>query len=181
MIEIPLSQGKVSLIDDDDADRVQDYKWTLFFNPRNGKRYAKRGIQCKGKKQQTIYLHRFLMDAPAHLHVDHINGDGLDNRRTNLRLVTPSQNQYNMKRQADTATGFKGVQFDKRKKRYYARITSCGKTYALGGHSTAEAAAHAYDAKAVELFGEFALLNFPHIAAAVAAHIQLAADKQAAH
>jgi hypothetical protein len=84
-----------------------------------------------------------------------------------------------MKAKANTITGFKGVQFDKRKSRYYARITAYGKTYGLGGYSTAEAAARAYDAKAIELFGEFALLNFPHVAAAVSAHLQLAAERAA--
>ena len=90
--------------------------------------------------------------------VDHINQDPLDNRRQNLRLATRSQNAANLGPYANNTSGYKGVDFNRGKWR--ARITQDGVRYFLGTFDTAEDAARAYDQKALELFGEFASLNF---------------------
>lgn len=100
--------------------------------------YAK--VYAHGKQ---YYLHRFLLEAPRHMQVDHINGDGLDNRRTNLRLVTPSQNQWNRGKKQSSRTGYKGVTRGSNG-RFLARIMHQNKQTHLGTFKTVEAASFAY-------------------------------------
>lgn len=153
MREIPLTRGKVALVDDADYEHVSRFKWTALFNPDNGKWYARR---VSGGR--TLYLHRFLMSAAKGVHVDHKNGDGLDCRRGNLRFADNSQNHQNMRRLSTNTSGYKGVH--PRGRRWVATITLKKKSYWCGTYDTAEDAARAYDEKALELFGEFALPNF---------------------
>jgi len=96
MREIPLTQGKVALVDDEDYAELMKYKWYAHKRP-NGCWYAVRKVPRKGGGQKMIYMHRALMAGDSPLEVDHINGDGLDNRRANLRLTTTSGNQRNQK------------------------------------------------------------------------------------
>lgn len=105
-----------------------------------------------------MYLHRLIMGEPEGLEVDHRNGDGLDNRRQNLRVATHAQNLANQRLSAANTSGFKGVSFDRTRpnKPWAAYIKHGGRKLFLGRHETREAAAAAYDAKARELFGEFA-------------------------
>lgn len=159
MIEIPLSQGKVALIDDADYEKVSHHKWSVSFCKTGQKWYARRTIR-RDKKQHTIYLHRFILDAPPHLQVDHINGNGLDNRRANLRLVTVTQNRQ-CGRSRPNKTRLKGVCFYKSRQTYQARIVVNGKKICLGYYKTPLEAALAYDAAAIKPHGEYARLNFP--------------------
>jgi hypothetical protein len=101
------------------------------------------------------------MDAPDGVQVDHINRNTLDNRRSNLRLCTASQNRYNQKPRKDSVTGFKGVSFhpDKKVKQWQAKIIVEGRKISLKYHATAEEAALAYNRAAVIHHGEFARLN----------------------
>jgi hypothetical protein len=103
------------------------------------------------------------MDAPADLEVDHINHNGLDNRRSNLRLATPSQNNANQRPRQDArlTSKYKGVYYDKSRGRWAATIHVDGRTRGLGRYDTEDAAAAAYDHAAAEVWGEFALLNQP--------------------
>lgn len=160
-VEVPLSQGRVALIDAEDAERVNQFKWTAHVKKNRKKQsfYARRSIWGK-EKQVTIWLHRFIMNAPKDLQVDHINGNGLDNRKINLRLATNSQNHCNIPRE-NNWTGFRGVGRHRGSSKFYARIKKNGKQNDLGVFETAEEAAHAYDKKAVEIHGDFATLNFP--------------------
>ncbi len=155
-IEIPLTQGKTALIDIEDFDLISQWKWRLVSGRGNRTNYAKRTLSVKGKKK-VVLMHRFILNAPKGIQVDHINGNGLDNRKSNLRLATASQNSIN--RISKNRTGYRGVKSAKGK--YTARITCKGKVYFLGIFSSAEAAAQAYDKKAIELHGDFAVLNFP--------------------
>lgn len=152
---VPLSQGKVAIIDADDAEKVLAFKWTAM-ESYPGLWYAYRKDDRK-----SILLHRFIMGAPDEVGVDHWNGDGLDNRRENLRLATESQNGANRGLQSNNSSGFKGVVFHRRCGRWQARIKVQGKTISLRYHDTPEKAAHAYDKAARKFFGEFAYLNFP--------------------
>jgi hypothetical protein len=158
-IEIPLSMGKVALIDASDFDRVSRHKWCVIrLDGRARPRYY--AITSEpGNNKHKIYLHRFLMDAPSGMVVDHANGDTLDNRRSNLRVCTYSQNACNQVNRRDAVTGFRGVHIHGN--RFRASITVHGQPTRLGSYQTAEEAARAYDEAAIRLHGEFATLNFP--------------------
>jgi len=101
-------------------------------------------------------MHKFLMQTPKGMHTDHINGNGLDNRRSNLRVCTPSQNKMNSKTYRTNKSGFKGVSFYKRDRNWSAQITMNFKKVHLGYFSTPGLAHVAYCNAALKLHGEFA-------------------------
>lgn len=131
-------------------------RWTWRLNSEG---YAARSQTLDGKKR-TIYMHRALLDPPSGLVVDHINHDPLDNRRANLRLATPSQNNANSARR-ENRTGYRGVYPHRQSGRYVAQISVAGRIKSLGLHDTPEAAALAYDRAATQTRIAFARLNFP--------------------
>lgn len=114
-------------------------------------------VICLGSRRSEQFLHRYLM--PTAAYVDHINGNSCDNRRSNLRECTLTQNQGNRKNQINNTSGYKGVSFSKQAKGWKARVNYAKKEYYCGVWSTKELAAEAYNRKASELFGEFAKLN----------------------
>lgn len=154
VISIPLSQGKLAVIDAEDFEKVRDFKW--FAHRRRSLWYARR--QSKG---QTIHMHRVILSASSGVQVDHIDGNGLNNRRNNLRLCSRAENlrAFQHKRR-NTTSKFRGVTFCKRDSVWEAGIERQGKKLYLGRFRIEEDAAHAYDKKARELFGEFASPNF---------------------
>lgn len=115
--------------------------------------YAIRTIRVDGK-QKTQFLHRFLLD-PGDLEIDHRNGDGLDNRRDNLRIATRAENSRNTGVRRDNSSGFKGVSFHKQCRKWTAQIKLDGKLHRLGLHATPELAHAAYCRAAAELHGQF--------------------------
>jgi hypothetical protein len=182
---------KVTIVDDEDYDKVVEaarrYNGDGSLKKGTGKWY----YVCKGQSSFNEYavsgdrrsaIHRLVMDAPKGMDVDHINGNGLDNRKENLRICTRAQNMMNQKLKSHSASGYKGVQYTPTQRYKYTSkktgITTV-KEYKVknpyrayvgdgkGGHiscgrwATAEEAARARDKKALELHGEFALLNFP--------------------
>ena len=157
--EIELTQGRVARVDDEDFDWLNQWKWCLSKLYNGKKQYATRG-KCGGSKTKTLLMHRLIINAKKDEHVDHRNGDGLDNRRSNLRICTMSQNQANRGPTKANTSGFKGVSPDRRG-RWRARVKVNGKQKALGSFATPEEAAIAYDREARAVFGEFARLNFP--------------------
>lgn len=152
-IEIHLSNGGSTFVSDQDAD-VSTYSWSGFqVNP--GKIYASRRVNGR-----TIYLHRELLKPPVGLYVDHINGDGLDNRRENLRLATGSQNAVNRK-PTKALSGYRGVHRNPRNPKWSACLMVAGRNIRRGSFDDPAEAARLYDKLAVHYFGEFAVLNFP--------------------
>jgi hypothetical protein len=153
-IEIPLTQGRTSKIDRSDLNAVAHYNWCS--SSHTGKKYAVSRIDGKVR-----YLHRFLFGFPARVHVDHINGDTLDNRRENLRLCSHSQNLRNRGKTIANKSGFKGVSMsnDKRKRKWSAEIRANGRRLRLGRFLTAAEAAMAYNEAAKIVHGSFAQLN----------------------
>lgn len=161
MKEIKLTKGEVALIDDCDYDLISRYKWQLL---NHGKRkYAYTTYSVKNRTQH-IYMHRLIMDTPKGMEVDHINFNGLDNRRANLRNCSKSQNHFNF-RKAKSTSIYKGVTLVPSTGKWHARIKINQKTIHLGTYVEEVDAAKVYDKAAIELAGEYAILNFPLVKA----------------
>jgi hypothetical protein len=163
VVSIPLTRGLFTLVDAEDYEclPILREKWCVLRQPRSSGRvslYAIRnGKVVNGKKGTMLRMHRVIVDAPAGMDVDHISRDTLDNRRSNLRVCEHFQNTRN--RVKLNTSLYKGVH--PHQKRWRARITVNGKTLHIGCFTDQAEAALAYDQKARDLFGEFALLNFP--------------------
>lgn len=126
----------------------------------NGKIYAKRNrLISDGPGASVILMHRVIAGAPAGAEIDHVNGDGTDNRRQNLRVATHRQNMQNTSLRSDNTSGLKGAFWDKSTNRWMAAIGHDGRFINLGRYNTAEEAHEAYAAAARRLFGEFARLT----------------------
>lgn len=155
---VPLTGGAIALVEKADLETVLAAgPW--FISKCGEKYYARRWV--KGESRQES-LHTFLTGWP---YVDHRNGLGLDNRRENLRPATPSENTINQAAPRTNTSGYKGVNLF-RNGRWRATIGHQRKQIHLGYFDTAEEAAHAYDAAALELYGQFARPNFPQDGAA---------------
>lgn len=154
MNEIQLTQGKTALVSDEDYELVNQYKWHAN-NMGGGIYYA---FRRDGKTM--LSMHRDLTNAPNGMEVDHINGNGLDNRRENLRICTHAQNRYNNKLRIDSTSGYKGVFWSKDSKKWQAQIQVDRKKIHLGFFSDPIDAARAYDNAAKEHHGEFCRTNF---------------------
>ena len=154
MKQIELTQGKFALVDDDDFDELNQYNWCF----HNG--YAVRGVAISQGKQKTQLMHRLITNCPDDMEVDHINHDKLDNRKSNLRVCSSSENSHNQKMQTKVKSSrFKGVYFNKNANKWQAQIKLDDKNKYLGLFTNEIDAAIAYNVAAIELFGEFALLN----------------------
>lgn len=157
--EIPLTQGRVTLVDDEDYERLSQFKW--YCHVRMGKPYASRTIH-EGSKSHVESMHRVILNVPKGQTGDHRNGDTLDNRRCNLRICSRRQNACNRKKRANpTSSRYKGVSWNKRRGKWHSRIFPNGMNLHLGYYDVEEEAAKAYDVAALHHYGEFARLNFP--------------------
>jgi hypothetical protein len=152
---IKLSWGKWAVIDAEDYARLSQYQWCAVEKARTC--YAKT-FDLDGA---ILSMHRVVANAPKGLLVDHINHNGLDNRKSNLRLCTNSQNLQNKRPRSGCTSKYKGVYWHKDRKKFCAKIHLNRKAIHLGYFKDEIEAAKAYDKKAIELFGEFAYLNFP--------------------
>jgi hypothetical protein len=170
--KITLTQGKFALIDDEDFERVNQYKWYV-----NGNR-ASRTIQIgykdptkpknsSNQKKTHIMMHRFILNVSKNQEIDHKDGNGFNNQKSNLRACTSSQNKFNRKKRVSSI--YKGIEYVlsykhgkkyAREKPWMARTQMNGKRFFIGYYHTPIEAAKAYDLKARELFGEFAKTNF---------------------
>lgn len=156
MKTIPLTQGKVALVDDEDFKWLSQWKWQLKTD-RSGNQYASRMQSGPNGVRKLVLMHIVVKPPPEGMINDHRDGNGINNQKQNLRAATRSQNCMN--RRSRKQHGFKGIAFQKNLKKWTASVRTKGKYYHLGVFGTAREAAEAYNAKAVELFGSFANLN----------------------
>lgn len=148
---VKLSQGLTATIDAGDVPLVHARRWAAV------RRFDGRAFYAvSGHGEQRVWMHRLIVDAERGQDVDHEDGDGLNNRRGNLRAATRAENSRNQRRRRNSRSGFKGVTWHKLGGRWAAQITANGKNHYLGLFDTPEAAHAAYVAASHTLHGQFA-------------------------
>lgn len=159
MKKIELTQGKVALVDDSDYEELNQHKWHASKYGRSY--YALRREYTP--KRKNIYMHREVLgirDSPDKI-PDHISGDGLDNQKKNLRICSHKENTRNSRLSKNNTSGYKGVSWLKREKRWHSQIVVNRKLVYIGNYFCLMKAVRAYDEAATKYFGDFANLNFP--------------------
>lgn len=158
MKQIPLTKGMVALVDDEDYEFLMQWRWKVGFNG-----YTERSVHLgyinKKKVTKTVYMHREINKTKEGYLTDHIDGNRLNNQKTNLRDVTHSQNMANRKSAKKSSSKFLGVSFIKTCRRFRASICSNKKRIVIGIFCTEIEAAIAYNKEAVKYHGEYARLN----------------------
>lgn len=155
MKTIKLTKEKVALVDTEGLEKLSKHKWRTFVDGNTF--YAVTTLGKRPNRKLGI-MHRMILGAKKGQIVDHINGDGLDNRKSNLRFCTISQNAHN--RHDKPKNGYWGVSFKARRNKWYSYVTCKRKTHHLGCFDSIIDAARAHDVAAKKLLGEFARLNF---------------------
>lgn len=164
-MEIAIGKGFFALVDDSDYEWLNQWKWRLTNTGYAVRRQWLGRDESGGCHEKLIRMHRLIVAAPPELEVDHIDGNKLNNQRSNLRLATSQQNNFNFPIRKDKRhSRYKGVSRVWDGKKFRSHISINGKTKHLGCFTDEVEAAKAYDAAAVELFGEYARLNFPLLA-----------------
>ena len=153
MKKLKIAQGKFAIVDDEYYEFLSQWNWTFH---KLG--YAYRTQWHEGKCV-SVYMHRIVNNTPDGMGTDHINGDRLDNRKANLRTCNGSQNSMNRSHREGCSSRHKGVCWHKRAKKWLAYIKMNGVQKHLGVFISEQDAALAYNKAALEMFGEFALLN----------------------
>lgn len=160
MKEILLTKSQVAIIDDEQYERVSQFKWHVI-NPRGRRFYAVRSTHINGKKTM-IYMARYILNASPKIYVDHINRNTLDNRVSNLRLCTNAQNMANVpKMRKPVSSKYKGVSWHRAGHKWQAHIHVNGQHMYLGLFTDEKTAARAYDDATRNLVGKFGICNFP--------------------
>lgn len=152
---VPLSKGAFAIVDAEDADAILSFRWQV---TNHG--YACRGDYSGGTKR-VVLMHQQILGVVDGMQVDHIDHVRLNNRRKNLRHATRPQNRWNACMRSNNTSGFRGVTWHARRRKWRAEIRVGQQRRSLGLFANAEDAARAYDAAAHELHGEFASVNFP--------------------
>lgn len=154
MKKIPLSKGKFALVDDEDFEFVNQWKWYFFQRPGSNTYYAKTRMNTGYKIYKNVFMHRLIMKVSKSLHIDHINGDGFDNRKSNLRVVTHHENMLNRSTRINNTSGYPGI-YKRENNKFVASISSGKKRVYLGFFSSYEEALAARKKAEDEYFGEF--------------------------
>lgn len=162
MREIPLSRGKVALVDDADYEWLNQWKW--YANQYGRTFYAVRSVRREDGSWTTQYMHALIAGTPAGFETAHINGDGLDNRRSNLLSGTTAANQHGFRRRdRRNKSGFRGVSWNKEMQKWQVHMQHEGHRIYLGLFKVKENAASAFDIKARELGWPEEGMNFPKL------------------
>jgi hypothetical protein len=154
-IQIPLTQGKHALVDYDDLHLVANHKWHI----KCERRRTCYALRQAGKHK--VSMHRTIMQCLEGFEIDHRNGDGLDNRRSNLRVCTHIENSHNRRPNKNGTSRYKGVSWRTKEKKWGVQITLNRRRSFLGYYKSEVKAAKAYDDDAKKYFGDFVWLNFP--------------------
>ena len=152
-VRVPLTQGDFALIDAEDTDRITAFRWRAACSKRNC--YAVRSGRKGTGEPATVYMHREILGAPKGVEVDHRNGDGLDNTRSNIRIATHQQNMTNCRLRSNNTSGYIGVSFETGHQKWCASIRVNGRNIRLGCFDEKEDAAQARTAAAHQIRGEF--------------------------
>lgn len=155
---VPLTQGCYAMVDEEDFRKICQHNWFVTRSGCNLYASTWTGTDDRGKRI-ALRMHRAIMNPPAGYVVDHINGDGLDNRKCNLRLVTHTENCFNQRVASNNKSGYKGVSYHRRDEKWGAKITVRTQPVWLGYFQTAVEAAKAYNEAAIKHYGELARLN----------------------
>jgi len=156
---IPLTQGKFAIVDPQDYERLSKHKWQASRFPRSY--YATRCVSIGNGRQKNIPMHRDIIKIEDGFCCDHINHNGLDNRKVNLRQASRAQNSWNKRKQRGKhSSKHKGVSWFKRENKWQARIQANGRKIFLGSYKNQIDAAKAYDEAAKLYYKDFAVLNF---------------------
>ena len=151
-VNSPKYPNLYTIIDNENFEWLNQWKWYC------DKGYVRRNIKIDGKRNH-VYMHRVIIDAPEELQVDHKNLNTLDNRKSNLRLVTHSGNQFNRKKYRTNTSGFKGVTWNKNHQKWQAQLQLNKKRMYLGFFESCRDAAMAYNIAAEKYHGEYARGN----------------------
>lgn len=157
---IVTTNGYKVFVDCADLELVSGYSWHAAKHARAHTRYAQTNIKGADGKHRSLLMHRLILDPPKGMVVDHVDMDGLNNTRANIRVCTKGESQRNRRNAETSAIPYKGVSFVKHAKKYKANIKVDYKYIVIGHFSTAIDAAKAYDDMALKLHGEYASLNF---------------------
>ena len=155
MKEIKLSQGKVAIVDDEDFERLNQYGWYAQKGRRDNWYAAKKDKQVNGR-QKVIWMHREILSVPEEFYTDHVDGNGLNNLKSNLRLATNQENMQNKKQpHRNNKLGIKGVHWNKREEKFVAHIQFNNKRIHLGYFNVLGDADSDYRKAEEKYFGEF--------------------------
>jgi hypothetical protein len=157
MKQIQLTKGQFALVDDEDYEYLNQFKWHV--SPHKNTKYAERGVTLEIGKYTVVSMHITLMKPSKGMDIDHKDHNGLNCQKYNLRICTRQQNHRNRRKRPNLSSKYKGVTWDKYARKWKSAITIDRKPKHLGNFSSELEAALAYNKKAKELFGEYACLN----------------------
>ena len=157
---INLTKDQVAIVDDEDFEHLSQWSWHAWWSKNTHSYYAVRDTKKDGRKVHFKMHRQVLGITDPHIHVDHRNSDTLDNRKSNLRTASVSQNNWNQRKHRNNTTGFKGITFHRASGLYLAQISAHGKRTHLGCRPTAEAAfRELYEPAVRQMHGEFGNLG----------------------